>query len=351
MVDHHTPEPLNCRGIINPNYPGFQHLAHTLSEHFFDEHHFAHSSEDSDLSEFETDHSDPALMNSSGNIRNTHNPFLNAVAPSTSAHCDTLNKIEEIIRGAFKSRDDDGDNDDDEHNTDQKQKSVREEMDFCDAGPPLKEDFDEDGDECGDQSQYISYTMLDSSGEPSLDTTHLPPYTAHFNIDDCTVDAPDQAIRQITPDILQKTNLLKMMNVGKTVVLTTEDVTSLHSPDAQPDILQNVVGPHCRNSDGNNDAMPDVEVEDIVGNFEMEVEHELGRVVPGYRSVLDEEESDEEQLLRNVQQVQETIDCLMSNAEKMERSLEKVCRFISKLSLSLRQTLLNPTCARAIYAI
>lgn len=26
------------RGIINPNYPGFQHLAHTLSEHFIDHH-------------------------------------------------------------------------------------------------------------------------------------------------------------------------------------------------------------------------------------------------------------------------------------------------------------------------
>ncbi|CAO1308202.1 unnamed protein product [Diamesa serratosioi] len=38
------------RGIINPNYPGFQHLAHTLAEHFVDHHHFEPSS-DSDLSE------------------------------------------------------------------------------------------------------------------------------------------------------------------------------------------------------------------------------------------------------------------------------------------------------------
>ncbi|GAB0095983.1 hypothetical protein DMENIID0001_114270 [Sergentomyia squamirostris] len=29
-----SPEPNYTRGIINPNYPGFQHLAHTLSEHF-----------------------------------------------------------------------------------------------------------------------------------------------------------------------------------------------------------------------------------------------------------------------------------------------------------------------------
>lgn len=37
------------RGIINPNYPGFQHLAHTLAEHFID-HPFEHSS-DSEISE------------------------------------------------------------------------------------------------------------------------------------------------------------------------------------------------------------------------------------------------------------------------------------------------------------
>lgn len=30
------------RGIINPNYPGFQHLAHTLAEHFIDHHNHHH---------------------------------------------------------------------------------------------------------------------------------------------------------------------------------------------------------------------------------------------------------------------------------------------------------------------
>lgn len=44
-----SPEPNFTRGIINPNYPGFQHLAHTLSEHFLD-HNFEHLS-DSEISE------------------------------------------------------------------------------------------------------------------------------------------------------------------------------------------------------------------------------------------------------------------------------------------------------------
>ncbi|XP_055379275.1 homeobox protein 5-like isoform X2 [Condylostylus longicornis] len=40
------------RGIINPNYPGFQHLAHTLSEHFVNH---PNDADDSDLSEFEVE--------------------------------------------------------------------------------------------------------------------------------------------------------------------------------------------------------------------------------------------------------------------------------------------------------
>lgn len=38
------------RGIINPNYPGFQHLAHTLTEHFVD-HHQLEPLSDSEISE------------------------------------------------------------------------------------------------------------------------------------------------------------------------------------------------------------------------------------------------------------------------------------------------------------
>lgn len=45
FADLSSPDPIDLperrfypRGIINPNYPGFQHLAHTLAEHFIDHH-------------------------------------------------------------------------------------------------------------------------------------------------------------------------------------------------------------------------------------------------------------------------------------------------------------------------
>lgn len=55
------------RGIINPNYPGFQHLAHTLAEHFIDHHQFEQSS-DSEISEdFDFD-----VVYRSGNLGNVN---------------------------------------------------------------------------------------------------------------------------------------------------------------------------------------------------------------------------------------------------------------------------------------
>lgn len=63
------------RGIINPNYPGFQHLAHTLSEHFIDHHqrqhhhHFEQQLSDSELSD-EVDFD--VLAYRSGNLVNVN---------------------------------------------------------------------------------------------------------------------------------------------------------------------------------------------------------------------------------------------------------------------------------------
>lgn len=68
-----SPEPNFTRGIINPNYPGFQHLAHTLSEHFLD-HNFEHLS-DSEISEdFDTT---TTATNLNSEFLNNNNSFNN----------------------------------------------------------------------------------------------------------------------------------------------------------------------------------------------------------------------------------------------------------------------------------
>ncbi|XP_055850962.1 probable serine/threonine-protein kinase DDB_G0282963 [Episyrphus balteatus] len=74
------------RGIINPNYPGFQHLAHTLSEHYID--HQSSDPYDSDLSEyemelsvdsFECDFLDGGSSSLGSNMNHNNNNNLNTV--------------------------------------------------------------------------------------------------------------------------------------------------------------------------------------------------------------------------------------------------------------------------------
>lgn len=66
------------RGIINPNYPGFQHLAHTLAEHFIDHHnhrhHHHHHSSEQQLSDSElSDEADfDVVAYRSGNLANVN---------------------------------------------------------------------------------------------------------------------------------------------------------------------------------------------------------------------------------------------------------------------------------------
>lgn len=215
---------------------------------------------------------------------------------SVGGQSETLTKIEEIIRGAFKSSDHDDDDDGDDNDSATMQKQQKQ---------PPQSDGETDAND-GDTGQYISYTRFKSSGEPSLEATNVMNFAVtEFGNDDTTIETE---IRQLTPDILKKTGSgsSKMSEIFKV------EPTPVESPGPKPDILQNVAGNEI------------VEyVEDIVGNFELEVEHELGRVMSGYR--LDSGVEQRADYGENVQyQMQQTIECLMSNAEKLERSMAKV---------------------------
>lgn len=67
------------RGIINPNYPGFQHLAHTLSDHFIDHHQYLEHSTDSE-DDFEYESNDNLENNNAENMNDSNNNTNNAGA-------------------------------------------------------------------------------------------------------------------------------------------------------------------------------------------------------------------------------------------------------------------------------
>lgn len=305
-----TSEQVNCRGIINPNYPGFQHLAHTLSEHFFDDHHFAQSSEDSDLSEFEVEHDRgdfthaaaqqfQTLNRPCGNHNNSKINTVNNNNNNNVDNSDTLKKIEDLIRGAFHSRE-------------------SEPPGYAESiSSGYSRIMDLSTDNAIDGEEFHAYSVLDSFEMPSKENQQTI-ISNSKNIDEG---------KSSTPDILRKTNS-KIEHLDG------------HAP---PDILQNVMDDSEQEEQDDEDDMVEKaldwiyigkdgalleEVGDIVGDFEQEVQHELGRIVSGYsnnappatRHVIGSE-------VLLVQQ--ETLACLLSNADKMERLLEKV--FIIRL--------------------
>lgn len=237
------------RGIINPNYPGFQHLAHTLAEHFVD-HHFEQS--DSDVSEFEVE------LKTSSNSDNGNNNDVN----------DDLDKIEEILKGVFHSK---------ESPSVESNAKFENKLICQNVNDIIKMKYEHDRSNKTDDYQ----TMKEDSAVKSSDSKRL--YS--------------------TPDILIKSN-------------STEEHIDFAEIDEQPDILKNVFASDTLvidqvviNEKGDNYELVEkcdhsqwsITPIDIVGNFEQEVEREFGLIVSGYKS----SSSDDEMCVSVKNQVEE----------------------------------------------
>lgn len=252
------PEVKYPRGIINPNYPGFQHLAHTLAEHFVD-HHFEQS--DSEVSEFEVE------LKTASDSDNGNNNVIN----------DDLDKIEEILKGVFNS---------------QKSPVVDPNAEFesklfCHSG--------NDVNKMKDKCDVINTT------------NDVPPMT-----DDSTVINPDKKRMYSTPDILIKTNSFE----------EHVDCTDINEqPDILKNVFANDVVSDQVGSNEKCETYENVEKcehgqwsitpIDIVGDFEQEVEREFGLIVSGYKS----SSSDDEMCVSMKNQVDEIGRCKNSSMQ------------------------------------
>lgn len=306
-MSHDSPEPTNCRGIINPNYPGFQHLAHTLSEHFF-EHQFEHSSEDSDLSEFETEPS-PRTVVDTLTSDELHSPppqhqhiidLNNKNNNNNNNNTDSLDKIEEILRGAFNSQS------------------------FMLSPPPnnltdhaISPPETSYNDAVDDRSTFYTNDNKRIDDDDDLET-YLSRYESPVELQ--TVLEPLISDALPAPDILMKSSQ------------SMEGITAggdCSPSDRTPDILQNVVDVveqemSVGTAEWDCGSVTMTPVVDIVGNFELEIEHEIGLIVSGYKSSSSDSSLDELSGSEVVAATQAVDDSVDATAEKVEQSLEKV---------------------------
>lgn len=229
------PEVKYPRGIINPNYPGFQHLAHTLAEHFVD-HQFEQS--DSDVSEFEVE------LKTSVDSDNGNNNYTD------------LDKIEEILKGVFKS----------------KESPTVESNGKFDGVAFGDNDLNEMNDKC----DVINYT------------NDIPSMT-----EDLKVINGDPKRVYTTPDILIKSNSFEE-HIDFTEISEKPDILKNVFADDDIDGDQMLVSGKCDESNDHVDKCEhgqwSITPIDIVGNFEQEVEREFGLIVSGYKSSSSDDE-------------------------------------------------------------
>lgn len=238
-----VPEVKYPRGIINPNYPGFQHLAHTLAEHFVD-HHFEQS--DSEVSEFEVE------LKTSSDSDNGNNNDIN----------DDLDKIEEILKGVFNSK---------ESPTVEPNVKFDSKL-FCQNVNDLSK--------MKDKCDVINIT----NNVPSMK-------------EDSTVITSDTKRMYSTPDILIKSNSSEE-HIDFTEINEQPDI--LKNVFASDVIVsdQMVINEKCENYElveKCEQGQWSITPIDIVGNFEQEVEREFGLIVSGYKS----SSSDDEMCAKN----------------------------------------------------
>lgn len=230
------PEVKYPRGIINPNYPGFQHLAHTLAEHFLD-HQFEQS--DSDVSEFEVELKASPLDSDNGNVINSD-----------------LDKIEEILKGVFKSKE----------------------------SPVVETSVKFD-------SEVFSHNDRNKMNDRKCDVTKTSVDSASKNASG--VIFSDAKRMYTTPDILIKSNSCEE---GVDFAELNEKPDILKNVfSSEMDASDRVVGnekfeENFELNDKCEQGQWSITPIDIVGDFEQEVEREFGLIVSGYKSSSSDDE-------------------------------------------------------------
>lgn len=240
------------RGIINPNYPGFQHLAHTLSEHFIDHHQGFSTMSDSEASEVEAEaQAAVATARNDQNGNGSHSDADGSRSISATSSFDlseNLSKVEEILRTVFES------------NSSLLSSAIERERDSRDDTSLTDDD---DATDIGDE--LITCDLA----------TYLRRYDSEAGVDldvQSIIKSKKTASPAEPPDLIQKSD--------------SRDSGFETSAD-KPDILQNVKEAACESPSGRPEreeanSQWSITPVDIVGDFEQEVKRELGLLMNGY---------------------------------------------------------------------
>uniref|UniRef100_A0A1I8Q2I7 Schwannomin interacting protein 1 C-terminal domain-containing protein n=1 Tax=Stomoxys calcitrans TaxID=35570 RepID=A0A1I8Q2I7_STOCA len=263
------------RGIINPNYPGFQHLAHTLSEHFVTS--SPSDSFESDMSEYEMDLSADSFDSltedrSQIELNNFNNNTTQSITMNPSGYPHNRHENFDYIH--------------------------EEEDDFhlveCEKG--RHPSFD---DEANRNSQHSVFNILELQDGVQSKLTLLE----EAKHDESPLKEKEQNKMQVstTPDILIK-NPHKHMEAqfkkeNRPDLLRGVSPHNGKEPTHHPPPIMDTqhrpasTGFSARNTEIRDEMSFGLTPVDIIGDFGQEVEREFGLLVSGYRRLVDTQDN------------------------------------------------------------
>ncbi|XP_075151552.1 schwannomin interacting protein 1 isoform X2 [Haematobia irritans] len=266
------------RGIINPNYPGFQHLAHTLSEHFVTS--SPSDSFESDISEYEMDLSADSFDSltedrSQIELNNFNNNTTQSITMNPSGYPHNRHENFDYIH--------------------------EEEDDFylveCDKGHRPSFDDDE-ANRNGHISENNPFNIMElQNGVQSKLTLLEAAEASRFPTKDKDQNMPVS----ITPDILIKNSHQQMETQFKKE--NRPDLLRGVSPHNANETMQRAPftvdtqqqqvshGFALRNAEMRDEMSFGLTPVDIIGDFGQEVEREFGLLVSGYRRLVDTQDN------------------------------------------------------------
>ncbi|XP_037958464.1 schwannomin-interacting protein 1 homolog [Teleopsis dalmanni] len=281
------------RGIINPNYPGFQHLAHTLSEHFISSTPF--DSYDSDISDYEMELSADSFDDDVLPENNNNNNNDDMIAKVEQPIAKETDKIEynETAKNKF------GDNN---HNTNVSENHIDDlpnnlETTLSLFEPPNEKNFKPitllTNTLQGDKQQQGEHDY-DQSLRPSSYNVHcITPDILQKNYN---LSAEFPTKKENRPDLLNGVSpqFARSNKIGATTVTPKKSEYDFNREQKQ--IISMKCGfvanmeshvPIRPNDITRDEISLGITPVDIIGDFGQEVEREFGLLVSGYRRLVD----------------------------------------------------------------
>ncbi|XP_067621593.1 putative leucine-rich repeat-containing protein DDB_G0290503 [Eurosta solidaginis] len=353
------------RGIVNPNYPGFQHLAHTLSEHFIGC--TPSDSYDSDMSECEMELSGDScddlsndelqselnvkmnIYNNNSSSNDSHKRESRCASPELSINAQQNQQLQQSYKDANSNS---AVNSNNETSEDQEQQQYQlqshQQQKHSKLGALIANELHDNLRQLLTLNVPDNYTdayIINSAdnfpfrydqkcrlvAQIDGETPQVYGTTPDILLKNCNLRPSQQSKKENRPDLLRGVSpqpLRKHVETGneENVFVSKDSILGQQERGLKQNTLtvnevnSRATTPVLLNDIGRDDgAGCGITPVDIIGNFEQEVEREFGLLVSGYRRLVEpnDDTNDNENAVVEPKAIEKVSDAMLSSAKDL----------------------------------